>query len=178
MLPAYVVHCMEGRARLRHPALGEVAVRAAAQNALGKEQGVDEVRPGAESLLLLVQPGVNIAAICARLEASVPVLARPGAEVAAERRAAARARRCEQWRGGGAAAEHNAAVPRAAVGRQGDKRNVLGISRRKLEVRAMMGAAGVCLAAGLSGPKPVHILAGLVWAVMAGRHVWVRRKAV
>ena len=28
MLPAYVVHCMEGRARLRHPALGEVAVRA------------------------------------------------------------------------------------------------------------------------------------------------------
>ena len=61
MLPAYVVHCMEGRARLRHPALGEVAVRAAAQNALGKEQGVDEVRSGAESLLLLVQPGVQLA---------------------------------------------------------------------------------------------------------------------
>ena len=95
MLPAYVVHCMEGRARLRHPALGEVAVRAAAQNALGKEEGVEEVRPGAESLLLLLQPGVDVAGLCARLETSVPVLARPQAEVAAERRAAARARRCD-----------------------------------------------------------------------------------
>ena len=174
MLPAYVVHCMEGRARLRHPALGEVAVRAAAQNALGKEQDVVEVRPGAESLLLLLQPGVNVADICKRLEASVPMLVRPQAEVAAERRAAARARRCDNGHGNNA----GFAAPRKAVGGQGDRRNVLGISRRKLEVRAMMGAAGVCLAAGLSGPKPVHILAGLVWAVMAGRHVWVRRKAV
>ena len=74
-------------------------------------------------------------------------------------------------------AMHDAGV-REHVGGKGDKRNILGVSRRKLEVRAMMGAAGVCLAAGLSGPKPVHILAGLVWAVMAGRHVWVRRKAV
>jgi hypothetical protein len=169
MLPAYVVHCMEGRARLRHPALGEVAVRAAAQNALGKEHDVNEVRTGGESLLLLLKPGADVAGICARLEASVPVLSRPQAEVAAERRAAARARRHEKWRGGDAAS--------AAAG-QGDKRNMLGLSRRKLEVRAMMGAAGVCLAAGLSGSKPVHILAGLVWAVMAGRHVWVRRKAV
>ena len=176
MLPAYVVHCMEGRARLRHPALGEVAVRAAVQNALGKEQGIDELCPGSESLLLLLQPGVDVASICARLEASVPVLARPIAEVASERRAAARARRSENWRGG--AADSAADAPRAAVGRRGDKRNILGISQRKLELRAMMGAAGVCLAAGLSGPKPVHILAGLVWAVMAGRHVWVRRKAV
>lgn len=170
MLPAYVVHCMEGRARLRHPALGEVAVRAAAQNALGKEHDVDEVRPGGESLLLLLQPGADVAGICARLEANVPVLARPQAEVAAERRAAARARRHEKWRGGAAAS--------ATAGGHGDKRNMLGLSRRKLEVRAMMGAAGVCLAAGLSGSKPVHILAGLAWAVMAGRHVWVRRKAV
>lgn len=176
MLPVYVVHCMEGRARLRHPALGDIAVRAAAQAALGMEPGVDEVRPGAESLLLLLQPGADVAAICARIQARVPILARPQAEVAAERRAAARARRCEKWRGDAAA--RAVAAPSTSVGGQGDRRNVLGISRRKLEVRAMMGAAGVCLAAGLSGPKPVHILAGLVWAVMAGRHVWVRRRAV
>lgn len=176
MLPAYVVHSMEGRARLRHPALGEVGVRAAAQNALGKEPGVDKVRPGAESLLLLLQPGADVAGICARLESCVPALARPQAEVAAERRAAAHARRCEKWRGGDSAGA--SAAPRPAACGQGDRRNMLGISQRKLEVRAMMGAAGVCLAAGLSGPKPLHILAGLVWAVMAGRHVWVRRKAV
>lgn len=175
MLPTYVVHSIEGRTRLRHPALGEVAVRAAAQNALGKEAGVEEVRSGAESLLLLLQPGADVASICARLEKSVPVLARPQSEVAAERRAAAHARRCEKWQSGGAA---SATTARPVIGGQGDKRNILGISRRKLEVRAMMSAAGLCLAAGLSGPKPVHILAGLVWAVMAGRHVWVRRKAV
>ena len=176
MLPAYVVHCMEGRARLRHPALGEVAVRAAAQNALGKEQGVDEVRVGAESLLLLLQPGVNVADICKRLEAIVPILARPLAEVAAERRAAARTRRCKKWHDNTAARAN--AAPSAHVGGQGDKRNILGISRRKLEVRALIGVAGVCLASGLTGPKPVHLLTGLVWAVMAGRHVWVRRRAV
>lgn len=175
MLPAYVVHSIEGRARLRHPALGEVAVRAAAQNALGKETGVEEVRLGAESLLLLLQPGADVAGICTRLEASLPVLARSSAEVAAERRAAAHARRCEKWGGGDAG---SAAAARSVAGRQGDKRNLLGISRRKLEIRTMMGAAGVCLTAGLTGPKPLHILAGLVWAVMAGRHVWVRRRAV
>ena len=176
MLPAYVVHSMEGRARLRHPALGEVAVRAAAQRALGKENGITGVRPGAESLLLLLQPGVDIAGVCARLEACVPVLARPQAEVAAERRAAAHARRCEKWRGGAAA--HALAVPRATAGGRGDRRNIFGISRRKLELRALIGVAGVCLASGFSGPKPVHLMTGLVWAVMAGRHVWVRRKAM
>lgn len=183
MLPVYVVHSMEGRARLRHPALGEVAVRATAQAALGKEPGVDEVRPGAESLLLLLQPGADVAEICVRLEKSVPALARPLAVVAGERRAAARARRCEQWRGGDAAGTSartgvRAEAPRVCAGRAGDKRNLLGISRRKLEVRAMLGVAGLCLASGLAGSKPVHLVAGLAWALMAGRHVWVRRKAV
>ena len=183
MLPVYVVHSMEGRARLRHPALAEVAVRAAAQAALGNEPGVDEVRPGAESLLLLLQPGADVADICTRLEQSVPALARPLAAVAAERRAAARTRRREQWRGrdvAGTAASTGARAeaPRVCAGRAGDKRNLLGLSRRKLEVRAMLGVAGLCLASGLAGPKPVHLVAGLAWALMAGRHVWVRRKAV
>lgn len=76
MLQAYVVHCMEGKG-VCGIGFGRVAVRAAAQNALGKEGGVEEVRPGAESLLLLLQPGVDVAGLCARLETSVPVLARP-----------------------------------------------------------------------------------------------------
>ena len=177
MFPQYVAHCMEGRARLRHPALGEVAVRSAVRTALGKEQDVLEVRPGVESMLLLLKPGADVARLCARLEQSVPVLARPQAEVAAERREAARARRGEQWRSN----RSDKRVPATAgifSGGRGDKRNILGISQRKLEVRAMLGVAGVCLASGLSGPKPLHLLAGLAWAVMASRHVWVRRKSV
>ena len=176
MFPQYVAHSMEGRARLRHPALGEVAVRSAVQKTLGKEKDVLEVRPGSESLLLILKPGVDVASLCQRLEQSVPVLARPQAEVAAELRAEARARRGEQWRS--QRGDSSAATRGFSSGSRGDKRNILGISQRKLEVRAMLGVAGVCLASGLSGPKPLHLLAGLAWALMASRHVWVRRKAV
>ena len=177
MFPQYVAHCMEGRARLRHPALGEVAVRGAVQSALGQEADVLEVRPGSESMLLILKPGADVASLCQRLEQSVPVLARPQAEVAAELRATARTRRCEQWRSKGSAKGASVAKG-SSLGSRGDKRNILGISQRKLEVRAMLGVAGVCLASGLSGPKPLHLLAGLAWALMASRHVWVRRKAV
>ncbi|MGV6995904.1 hypothetical protein ACUZ9P_08400 [Desulfovibrio sp. QI0430] len=177
MFPQYVAHSMEGRARLRHPALGEVAVRSSVQAALGKEQDVLEVRPGAASMLLLLKPGVDLASLCQRLELSVPILARSQAEVAAELRATARAQRCEQWRSKGG--DKSASATKGfSLGNRGDKRNILGISQRKLEVRAMLGVAGVCLASGLSGPKPLHLLAGLAWALMASRHVWVRRKAV
>ena len=176
MFPQYVAHSMEGRARLRHPALGEVAVRSAVQKTLGKEKDVLEVRPGSESMLLILKPGVDVASLCQRLEQSVPVLARPQAEVAAELRAEARARRGEQWRS--QRGDSSAATRGFTSGSRGDKRNILGISQRKLEVRAMLGVAGVCLASGLSGPKPLHLLAGLAWALMASRHVWVRRKAV
>ena len=176
MFPQYVAHSMEGRARLRHPALGEVAVRSAVQKTLGKEKDVLDVRPGSESMLLILKPGVDVASLCQRLEQSVPVLARPQAEVAAELRAEARARRGEQWRS--QRGDSSAATRGFSSGSRGDKRNILGISQRKLEVRAMLGVAGVCLASGLSGPKPLHLLAGLAWALMASRHVWVRRKAV
>ncbi|MFT3959470.1 MAG: hypothetical protein QM665_10415 [Desulfovibrio sp.] len=177
MFPQYVAHCMEGRARLRHPALGDLAVRSAVQTALGKEKDVLEVRPGSESMLLILKPGVDLASLCQRLEQSVPVLTRPQAEVAAEQRAVARARRGEQWRSKGS--DKSASATKGfPLGGRGDKRNILGISQRKLEVRAMLGVAGVCLASGLSGPKPLHLLAGLAWALMASRHVWVRRKAV
>lgn len=176
MFPQYVVHCIEGRVRLRHPALGEVAVRGAVQTALGMEGDVLDARPGAESMLLLLKPDADVAAICARLEQRVPVLTRLPAEVAAERRAAARARRCAQLRSN--SGDKCAPTRAARAGGRGDKRNIMGISQRKLEIRAMLGVAGVCLAAGFAGPKRMHILAGLVWAAMVSRHVWVRRKAV
>lgn len=177
MFPQYVAHSMEGRARLRHPALSDLAVRSAVQKTLGNEKDVLEVRPGSESMLLFLKPGVDLVSLCQRLEQSVPILARSQAEVAAELRATARAQRCEQWRSKGC--DKSAAANKGfSSGSRGDKRNILGISQRKLEVRAMLGVAGVCLASGLSGPKPLHLLAGLAWALMASRHVWVRRKAV
>jgi len=183
MLPVYVVHSMEGRARLRHPALGEVVVRAAAQAALGKEPGVDEVRPGAESLLLLLQPGADVAEICARLEKSVPALARPLAWW--RRKGALRLVLAGASSGGGAMPPvrlpARASVPRLhafARGVQATSATCWVFRAVSLRYGAMLGVAGLCLASGLAGPKPVHLVAGLAWALMAGRHVWVRRKAV
>ena len=86
-------------------------------------------------MLLILKPGVDVASLCQRLEQSVPVLARPQAEVAAELRAAARARRGEQWRS--KRGDSGAATRGFSSGSRGDKRNILGISQRKLEVRAM-----------------------------------------
>lgn len=175
MYPAYVAHCMEGRARLRHPGLGEAAARVAALALLKKDEDVLDARPGAESVLVLLRPGVDVADLCRRLERRLPVLARPRAEVAAELREARRARRREQ-RGGEAA--RKAANPVVARGCKGDRRNIPGISKRKLELRAMLGAAGICLAAGLTGPKRLHLVAGAAWALLAGHHVWARRGAI
>lgn len=120
MFPQYVAHSMEGRARLRHPALGEVAVRSAVQKTLGKEKDVLEVRPGSESMLLILKPGVDVASLCQRLEQSVPVLARPQAEVAAELRVAARARRGEPWCS--KCGDNGAATKGFSSGSKGDKR--------------------------------------------------------
>lgn len=175
MYPAYVAHCMEGRMRLRHPALGDATVRAAALALLEKDEDVLEARPGAESVLALLRPGVDVAGLCRRIERQLPVLGRPLAEVAEERRAARRQARREQRRD---TAPRAVASPAAARGGRGDRRDILGISERKLEMRAMLGVAGMCLASGLAGPKRLHLVAVAVWALMASRHVWVRRKAL
>ena len=71
MQSSYVVHAIEGRARLRHPALADVRARGEAQALLRDEKGVNEVRFGSESLLLLMNPGTDFAAICQRLEEKI-----------------------------------------------------------------------------------------------------------
>lgn len=183
----FVAHVMEGRARLRHPALADAKVRGAAQALLQAEAGVSEVRPGSESLLLLMAPGTDFAAICARLEKSFPALLKPKAEVAA----AHRAERRSQF-----TARHAARKGKAQGTGFGDmlgdmqvpaflqplvsgvgKGKIMGISQRKFAVRAMFGAGSLCLLTGLAGGKSLHVAAGLAWAALATRHVWVRRKA-
>lgn len=81
----------DGRpARLRHPVLADAARRAAARDLALGQPGVLEVRPGAASLLLLLRPEADFPAVCAALEAALPDLRRPVAEVvAAERRQSA-----------------------------------------------------------------------------------------
>lgn len=74
MLPAYVVHVMEGRAHLRHHVFLDKSSLAAAQSLLAAESDVREVTPGHASLLLFLQPGADLAALCGKLEKSLPEL--------------------------------------------------------------------------------------------------------
>ena len=159
MFPSYVVRVMEGRARLRHPALRLDSVAGAATALLKKQGGVREVRPGSGSLLLTLDPRADLAAICAALDKAVPQLAScSGAE---PRGACGTGRIPSLW----------------AVG-AGGKRVIMGVSPRKFEVRSMLSFAGLCLSALTSGSKRLHITAGLAWALLAARHIWVRRKAL
>ncbi len=190
MQSSYVVHAMEGRARLRHPALADVRARGEAQALLRDEEGVNEVRFGSESLLLLMSPGTDFAAICQRLEEKIPDLLKPKAEVASAHKAERRA----QFGAKQAGHKGKSAVRGTGFGDMlGDmqvpsflkpfvsgqgKGKIMGISPRKFEVRSMLGAGSLCLLAGLAGGKGLHVAAGLAWATLATRHVWVRRKAL
>lgn len=78
MRPLYLVHLMEGRARLRHSALADADQQERALALLGRESGVLETRPGAQSVLLILATDADIVGICERLEAAVPDLGRPG----------------------------------------------------------------------------------------------------
>ena len=191
MQSSYVVHTIEGRARLRHPALADVRARGEAQAVLRDEKDVNEVRFGSESILLLMNPGTDFAAICQRLEEKIPDLLRSKAEVAAAHKAERRSRF-----GAGQAAGHKGreALRGTSFGDMlGDmqvpsflqpfvsgkgKGKIMGISPRKFEVRTMFGAGSLCLLAGFAGGKGLHVAAGLAWATLATRHVWVRRKAL
>ncbi|SDF52957.1 hypothetical protein [Desulfovibrio legallii] len=169
----YVAHVMEGRARLRHPFLEDATRRAAAQKTVLGQPGVLEARPGTASLLLILSPEADFAAVCAALEAALPELRTPQAEAAASRRAVKRARRAPQT----PARSCSALAPFYGKDNRG-RSLICGISQRKFEVRSLLGCAAVCLTAGLAGAGRLHVLAGAAWSVLAARHVWVRRKAL
>lgn len=153
-MPTYLVHVMEGRARLRHAALRDPATRGCAQAVLERENDVRAVQPGNGSLLLLLAENADVAAICQRLEAALPQLVTP--TPAPNRKPSA-----------GLPAGLGRLLPSCAK-----------VSPRKLEVRAMFGMAGLCVVSGLVGGKVAHTLSGGLFALMAARHVWVRRKAL
>ncbi|WP_297671899.1 hypothetical protein [uncultured Desulfovibrio sp.] len=92
MLPDYVAHVMEGRARLRHHAFLDGNALAKAQSLLAAEPDVREARPGNASLLLLMQPGADLAALCAKLEEALPELKNAGPK-------AVRSVKLSQWKG-------------------------------------------------------------------------------
>jgi hypothetical protein len=92
MLPDYVAHVMEGRARLRHHAFLDENALAKAQSLLAAEPDVREARPGHASLLLLMQPGADLAALCAKLEEALPELKNTGPK-------AVRSVNLPQWKG-------------------------------------------------------------------------------
>ena len=155
-MPTYLVHVMEGRARLRHAALRNPETCASALALLQEEKDVREVLPGKGSLVLLLAEKADLLAICQRLERKLPQLVSPPT--------APDSRSCR-------AAGLPAALGRLLPG-------CSNVSPRKLEVRAMFGMVSLCVMSGLVGGKGAHVLSGGLFALMAARHVWVRRKVL
>lgn len=164
MRPVYLVHMMEGRARLRHWAFADAEQQSRARDLLGREAGVLETRPGERSLLLILTPDADIAGICERLEAALPDLCRPDAEVRAER-----ARNRKAARGG---------ALKKSKGPAAGQKFCCGLSARKLEVRGMLGTLGLTLLMGLWGKGRAHLLTGSAFGLMAAQHIWQRRKTL
>lgn len=165
-MPTYLVHAMEGRARLRHPALAGTAGRERALAVLSGKSDVLEARCGSGSILLLLTPDADLGGICRDLEAALPELCRP-------------AKACRGARSG-AFANGPAGGPMTVLSgllRRGQTVS-LGLSPRKLELRALLTACGLSIALGFTGNGRAHLVAGTAFGLLAARHVWTRRKAL
>lgn len=68
----YCLRVFRGRARLHHPLLADAGVRESKAASLARLDGVADVRQGPSSILLLLKPEADLAAIRRALEAAVP----------------------------------------------------------------------------------------------------------
>lgn len=73
-MPAYLVHHSRERVRIRHQALSNPQAQARVFGFLREKTGIAGIRPGRNSLLLLLEPSANIALLCRELEAAFPFL--------------------------------------------------------------------------------------------------------
>ena len=148
-MPSYLTHAMEGRARLRHPALAGIA---------GREKAL-AVLTGASGVLA---PDANLESICRDLEAALPQLRRPAC---ASRTSAVGAAASGPFSFLSGLPSHGKAC-------------FQGLSPRKLELRALLAACGLSVVLGFAGKGRAHLLAGTAFGLLAARHVWMRRKAL
>ena len=77
-LPAYVVHAVEGRARLCHVAFGTERGVQTAVETLAAHNCVTAVTAGCNSLLLTLTPTAKLEVICKALEKALPELTATG----------------------------------------------------------------------------------------------------
>ena len=149
LLPDYVVHVMEGRARLRHPVLAADAGKDRAMEVLAGQAGVKAFFPGHSSLLLMLDERADLAAtmasVCAALEAALPELKETG---------------------------------RAAGSKSCPLRKIAGATPRQMENRALLAALGVSAVLGFTGSGRAHVWTSAAFCVLAAHHVWARRKAM
>ena len=140
-----MVSFIDGRVRLRSPALRSEKSLAEIQSGLSAYPGVKKTESNARtgSLLVFYDPaaisrellGMAVASLAGRLPAPAPD---PGR------------RRCM----------------------------LSGIRLRKLETRLMCCGALTALAGAVAKAKPLHVAGGMLFFLLAGRHLYVRRKAL
>lgn len=155
-MSTYIVHAIEGRARLRHTALGDPKTLAQAQAMLEQEDNVLAVQPGKGSLLLLLSEKADLTRICERLEARFPEFSQKTASSEVHSTCAG---------------DFSAMLRKFVPG-------CTDMPPRKLELRAMLGLGATSLALGFLGNKEGHVLTGALFTLLAARHAWKRRKAL
>lgn len=155
-MSTYIVHAIEGRARLRHTALTDPETLAQAQALLEQEDSILTVQPGKGSLLLLLADKADLTGICERLEAKIPALSQETASGEVHPTCA-----------GDFSAMLRKFVP-----------DCTDMTPRRLELHALLGLGGISLVLGFLGNKGGHVLTGGLFTLLAARHTWKRRKAL
>ena len=149
LMPEYVVHVMEGRARLRHPVLAADAGKDRAMEALAGQAGVKAFFPGHSSLLLMLDERADLAAtmasVCAALEAALPELKGAGRDAGSQR---------------------------CAI------RKLAGETPRQMENRALLAALGASAILGLTGNSRAHVWTAAAFGLLVTRHIWARRRGM
>lgn len=74
-MPSYLAHVSRERVRFRNPIFGNQDKKRRAIEILKKMEGIAAIKPGANSLLIFLEPRGDLVAISAKLEEEFPELA-------------------------------------------------------------------------------------------------------
>ncbi|MDE5879833.1 MAG: hypothetical protein K2G99_07440 [Desulfovibrio sp.] len=82
----YLAHSARERARIRHQALADPGAQARLFEFLKGETGIAGIKPGRNSLLLLLEPEADLGVLCAHMEREFPFLTEAPAPVTPHKR--------------------------------------------------------------------------------------------
>lgn len=146
-MSAYIVHSAGERVRFRHHIFAQADKKRQAMEVLKKIEGIAGVKPGASSLLVILEPEGNLKAICEKLELAFPELAKAESE----------------------------SLIRAGRNRTSSCQKSPTNSMRHLELKSLLASGATTVGLAIFGLHHLHALAGGIFSLFAIQHIWQRR---